>query len=341
METALAITQQHPDLSVVPADVSAGALQAALGGDISKLTAEDRLKYYGALCRFTGLNPLSKPFDWITLQGKLVLYANKGCAEQLRKIHHVTTEILERKVELGCYVVRVKATDGNGRVDESIGAVPFDDRMSPADKANALMKCETKAKRRVTLSIVGLGMLDESELDTMKEARRAEAVSQVVDNLETSTDRAAALNSLVSDPVEAEITSTAATEPPPPAGSPQELSGDSNTVAAASISTASGSSSFQPERPSAETDPAPAGASNPVKVETLPAGSLPEETVRNLEIVLTEKNQAQAMKFLTARGYLKPGADLATLSMELATKILKSPTAFHRSVETWAKTAKA
>jgi hypothetical protein len=29
------------------------------------------------------------------------------------------------------------------------------------------MKCETKAKRRVTLSICGLGMLDEAELDTV------------------------------------------------------------------------------------------------------------------------------------------------------------------------------
>jgi hypothetical protein len=38
--------------------------------------------------------------------------------------------------------------------------------------ANALMKCVTKAKRRVTLSIVGLGMLDESELDTIKNKER-------------------------------------------------------------------------------------------------------------------------------------------------------------------------
>ena len=35
-------------------------------------------------------------------------------------------------------------------------------------RANAIMKATTKAKRRVTLSICGLGgMPDESELDTM------------------------------------------------------------------------------------------------------------------------------------------------------------------------------
>jgi hypothetical protein len=33
--------------------------------------------------------------------------------------------------------------------------------------ANALMKAETKAKRRVTLSICGLGMLDESEVESI------------------------------------------------------------------------------------------------------------------------------------------------------------------------------
>ncbi len=51
------------------------------------------------------------------------------------------------------------------RTDESIGAVPLP--TSPADKANAMMKAETKAKRRVTLSICGLGMLDETEIETI------------------------------------------------------------------------------------------------------------------------------------------------------------------------------
>jgi hypothetical protein len=33
--------------------------------------------------------------------------------------------------------------------------------------ANAIMKCETKAKRRVTLSICGLGLLDELDVETL------------------------------------------------------------------------------------------------------------------------------------------------------------------------------
>jgi hypothetical protein len=34
-----------------------------------------------------------------------------------------------------------------------------------------MMKCETKAKRRVTLSIVGLGWTDESEIETIPDAQ--------------------------------------------------------------------------------------------------------------------------------------------------------------------------
>jgi hypothetical protein len=40
---------------------------------------------------------------------------------------------------------------------------------------NALMKAVTKAKRRVTLSICGLGMLDETEVETIPDVEYVEA----------------------------------------------------------------------------------------------------------------------------------------------------------------------
>jgi hypothetical protein len=42
--------------------------------------------------------------------------------------------------------------------------------------ANALMKAETKSKRRVTLSICGLGMLDETEMETIPSAVQVQVV---------------------------------------------------------------------------------------------------------------------------------------------------------------------
>src|SRR5262245_20253745 len=68
------------------------------------------------------------------------------------------------------YVVTAQATLPSGRQDESIGAVTIGGKKGD-DKCNALMKAETKAKRRVTLSICGLGMLDETELETIKDAK--------------------------------------------------------------------------------------------------------------------------------------------------------------------------
>src|SRR5690606_33168556 len=53
--------------------------------------------------------------------------------------------------------------------DMAMGAVALTNKRGE-DLANALMKAETKAKRRATLSICGLGILDETEIDDMKAA---------------------------------------------------------------------------------------------------------------------------------------------------------------------------
>jgi len=46
--------------------------------------------------------------------------------------------------------------------------------LNAEDRANAIMKAETKAKRRVTLSICGLGFLDESEIENIPGAKMIE-----------------------------------------------------------------------------------------------------------------------------------------------------------------------
>lgn len=140
--------------------------QVLLGGDLSRLTPAQRLAYYQKVCDSLGLNPLTKPFDYLTLDGKLVLYARKDATEQLRTIRQLSVTIKAREVTEGVYVVTAGAIDPNNRTDESIGAVPIEG-LKGTLRANAMMKAETKAKRRVTLSICGLGMLDESEIETI------------------------------------------------------------------------------------------------------------------------------------------------------------------------------
>jgi hypothetical protein len=145
--------------------------QVVVGGDLSKLSAKDRLHYYNAICKSVGLNPLTRPFDYLHLSGKLVLYAKRDATDQLRKIHGVSIlPPLERETVEGVYVVTANARDKDGRIDSSIGAVPIENLKGEA-RANAIMKAETKAKRRVTLSICGLGMLDETETGSIPDAR--------------------------------------------------------------------------------------------------------------------------------------------------------------------------
>ena len=147
--------------------IDASALSTViLGGDLSKLTAEQRVQYYSKICVLVGLNPLTKPFDYIVLNGKTVLYANKGCAEQLRAIYKIGLKIKEAKRDGDLYVVVVEAIDPAGRTDSGLGAVPCG-TLKGEPLANAMMKAETKAKRRATLSICGLNMLDESEVESV------------------------------------------------------------------------------------------------------------------------------------------------------------------------------
>jgi|SRR5882724_3399207 len=165
--TAVALANPTPQ---VPPEVLE---QVLIGGDLAQLTEAQRLAYYRAVCQSLGLNPLSKPFEYLTLNGKLRLYALRDCADQLRRLHGISIYITNRERLGDLYIVTARAKDRTGREDESTGAVALGTLKGDA-LANALMKCETKAKRRVTLSLAGLGWLDETELDTIPQVRVGE-----------------------------------------------------------------------------------------------------------------------------------------------------------------------
>lgn len=147
--------------------------QVLVGGDLSKLTPEQRLAYYKSVTSSIGLNPLTKPFEYIMLNNKLVLYARRDCTDQLRSLRNISITIASRETISEVYVVTARASTPDGRVDESTGAVSLKG-LSGEALANGMMKAETKAKRRVTLSIAGLGMLDETEAETIPDAKRVE-----------------------------------------------------------------------------------------------------------------------------------------------------------------------
>jgi len=148
-------------------------------GDLARLTPEERTRYYVEVCKSVGLNPFTRPLEYITLSGKLTLYARREAADQLRQIHGISIEIISQRVDGDLLIVHAKARDKSGRTDEDFGAVNIAGLRGEA-KANAMLKGITKAKRRVTLSIAGLGFLDETEIDDIP-AREKEPVSVGVD----------------------------------------------------------------------------------------------------------------------------------------------------------------
>jgi hypothetical protein len=153
-------------------DRLASALQTVVGtGDLSKLTAAERVEYYGAACRSLGLNPFTRPFQFISLQGKVVMYATKDATDQIRSLNSISIESPQITFTDGMVVVTVTGRAPNGRTDTEIGAVALTENIKGEARANAMMKAITKAKRRLTLSLCGLGMLDESEIDDISGAQ--------------------------------------------------------------------------------------------------------------------------------------------------------------------------
>lgn len=157
--------------ALLPATIERVLIQ----GDLGALKPEERVAYYNKVCESLGLNPLTAPFDYVRFQGKEKLYAKRDATDQLRRIYGVSVVITKRETIDGVLTVTAVARLPDGREDEDIGSLNVQGLRGDA-LALANMKATTKAKRRVTLSICGLGWLDETELE---EAQTSEAPATI------------------------------------------------------------------------------------------------------------------------------------------------------------------
>jgi len=157
-----------------------------LNGDLSKMDNVMKTDYYNQFCKALNLNPLTKPFQLLKLSGKEVLYATKDCTEQLRKLNGVSVVELVQEMKEGLCITKCKVQDSALRYDIATGAVNIKGISGDA-LANAIMKSETKAKRRATLSVCGLGMLDESEIETIDNAQKVNYDSKPIENLKSES----------------------------------------------------------------------------------------------------------------------------------------------------------
>jgi hypothetical protein len=202
--------------------VSAETMEHVLGtGDLSRLSTQQRVEYYGRVCQAIGVNPLTRPFRFMQFQGNTVLYATRDLTDQLRQLRKINVRIVDKQVDGDLYIVTAQASTPDGRQDEDMGAVTLG-QLRGEQRANALMKAMTKAKRRVTLSICGLGFLDESEVETLHGAYTFDAEADLPPQRQQpdQPDARAAINAAV--PLRA---AAAATPRPPSVTEDTPLSG--------------------------------------------------------------------------------------------------------------------
>ena len=148
-----------------------------LNNDLSGFSNQERLSYVQQLTQHLGLNPFTQPLQFISFRdGTLSLYAAKNCTDQLRDIRKVSIEDvkIEESGEYCVVTVFGSLPDSKHpsgiRKDSDIGVVPlvaYGKPLQGEQRANAIMKAVTKAKRRFTLSICQLGFMDESEAVTV------------------------------------------------------------------------------------------------------------------------------------------------------------------------------
>jgi hypothetical protein len=154
-------------------NLTTSAIESALiKGDLSQLNPEQRISYYKSYCESIGLNPMTQPLAYIVLNGKLTLYAKKDATDQLRSLKNISITKLEFTTTADTYEVVAHGRNSDGREDTDMGIVDIRG-LSGEKLANAKLKAVTKAKRRLTLSLSGLGILDETEVQSIVGEKQA------------------------------------------------------------------------------------------------------------------------------------------------------------------------
>lgn len=152
-------------------------LEAVAGGkDTRALGSNDRRALLASLNRQLGLNPLSGGVQFLLTNGRETLYVTKQGTDQIARREKLVRETLkgpcvETMEGVKVVICQVCVKHPDGRAETCTATLPF----STGGLVNDLMKVETKAKRRATLSLCGLGMLSEDEIETIPGARTVPA----------------------------------------------------------------------------------------------------------------------------------------------------------------------
>lgn len=141
--------------------LSDAEISALFSGNIGALSplAQDALIDYR--CRQLQLDPLTNPLIRVAVKGsnKIILYARKEAAEQLRVAHGVTVTLISEQLTPDFYKVVLNFKHKDGREEPNAGVEALGAAKGEG-LANAMLKAWSKALRRGTLAITGAGVSD-------------------------------------------------------------------------------------------------------------------------------------------------------------------------------------
>jgi hypothetical protein len=140
--------------------------------DLSKLTAEELEQYKRDVSEFIGLDPDLNGLDTIYMpnesgQGQaLVLYARRGTAEILREINGIEIDSLTNTEVRGSIVFTATGHNKQKRHEIATGS-KYIANVNGKQLDDAIMTASTRALRRLTMQFTKLGILDQSEVESV------------------------------------------------------------------------------------------------------------------------------------------------------------------------------
>lgn len=151
---------------------AAGVREYFRSGNVAQLTQEEKDFVLSKLCERYGLDPILRPFDLISFQGSAKFYMTASATNQLANLKGLTREIIDLSIDEAKLLAKctVVVRDPQGRSETANAFIAVSKFLPPTkdnpqmrkvmlegeDLANALMKLETKAKRKATLSFFGV-----------------------------------------------------------------------------------------------------------------------------------------------------------------------------------------
>ena len=159
------LARQEPVRWVAPMDEddAAGALAHVLGsGDLYALSNAQRVAHYINLCRSLGLNPLSRPYQWIGFKESenspavLTLYFKPQAAAEVLRNNRVSVHFPRKEIVGELFVCEAHGTAPDGRLGVGTKYVPLTGKFGKLTGrylANAFMAAESGALRRLAINM--------------------------------------------------------------------------------------------------------------------------------------------------------------------------------------------